>query len=61
MTNDDIYRLLLIILLLKNGDSDVSSVNEAVITALLLSSCSQNSRSQCDCDRSCGCGCNTSF
>lgn len=59
MTNDDIYRLLLIILLLKNGDSDVSSVNEAVITALLLSSCSQNSRSQCDCDRSCGC--NTSF
>lgn len=37
MSSDDIFRLLLIILLLTNGDSDVSSINEAVIAAMLVS------------------------
>lgn len=58
MTNEDIFRLLLIILLFKNGNNEVSSVNEVVITALLLSSCSNsNTNSQ----NENGCGCNSSF
>ena len=44
MPSDDIFRILLIILLLTNGNDncDFTSVNEAVIAALLLSSCGCN-------------------
>ncbi len=60
MPSDDIFRILLIILLLTNGNDncDFTSVNEAVIAALLLSSCNGANNNNCNRNRGCGCGCN---
>ncbi|MCI9519205.1 MAG: hypothetical protein HFK08_08135 [Clostridia bacterium] len=61
MPSDDIFRILLIVLLLTNGNEsgDFTSVNETVIAALLLMSCG-GANNNCSRDRGCGCGCNNS-
>lgn len=68
MMSGDIFRLLLIILLLTNDkdeSGEYSSINQVVIIAMLLSSCSTNNRLS-GCGNSAspalsgsdGCGCN---
>ncbi len=72
MPSDDIFRLLMIVLLLTNNSDtgDFSSINDAVIAALLASSCNSggNGNSGCNCanNQNSRCGCpgtntNTSF